>query len=255
MNKNNRALKIRLAETDSTNSEIRRRLPEVANGTAFCTDTQTAGRGQRGNTWESAPYKNVTMSILIRPKELEAVNQFRLSMAVSLGAIEALKRLLPAQLHDAIKIKWPNDIYVHDSKIAGILIESSLQGKFLDWSIIGIGLNVNQDVFLSDAPNPISIKNLTGNDIAVEDVEDNLQNSILDWIDKLDNKEYTLLQSEYMSHLWRRTGLHPFVDAATKELFMASIKDVSPTGVITLEDTNSLSREYLFKEVTFVLDE
>ncbi|MDE6431375.1 MAG: biotin--[acetyl-CoA-carboxylase] ligase, partial [Duncaniella sp.] len=115
---------------------------------------QTAGRGQRGNSWESAPGKNITMSILLRPEGLHPSRQFVISRAVSLAITGVLRRYMPAS---AVRVKWPNDIYVDDRKICGILIENVISSASIRQSVVGIGINVNQRRFLSDAPNPVSM--------------------------------------------------------------------------------------------------
>ena len=118
---------IYVPECHSTNSLLNelndhQELPE---GTVLVTDHQTAGRGQRGNVWEAAQGMNLTFSILLRPKFLEAKDQFRLNMAVSL----AIANSLQSCLSQGIKLKWPNDILVDGKKIGGVLIESQLQGS------------------------------------------------------------------------------------------------------------------------------
>ena len=148
-----------LAETDSTNTYLQqldadRHLPE---GYIAYTDTQRAGRGQRGNSWESQPGKNLTFSLLLRPEHIPANQQFLLSQAVSLAATDVLNRYA-----SGFSIKWPNDIYWEDKKIAGILIENVLSGSTFARSIVGIGLNINQERFISDAPNPVSLFQITG---------------------------------------------------------------------------------------------
>lgn len=113
----------------------------TSDGTVVITDSQTAGRGQRGNTWESEAGKNLTLSVIFRPSFLEVRDQFSLTIVVSL----AVRALLTELLSDEVKIKWPNDILVHDRKICGILIENSLSGDRIQHSIVGIGLNINQE--------------------------------------------------------------------------------------------------------------
>ena len=139
-----------LPETDSTNSEIRRRLvecPDMRGGTVVAADFQTAGRGQKGNSWESQSGKNLLFSILLRPRRMAAAHSFILSQLVSLSIVEVLGRYIPD-----VSIKWPNDIYYRDRKLVGILIENDMQGVDVALSIVGIGVNVNQIHFWSSGP-------------------------------------------------------------------------------------------------------
>ena len=123
-------------------------------GAVIATREQTAGRGQRGNSWEAEPGKNLTFSMLLRPRGLHAARQFELSMVVSLAIADAIDALLPQGVRTAVK--WPNDIYIGMEKVCGILIENRLAGPFIEYSVAGIGININQRRFLSDAPNPTS---------------------------------------------------------------------------------------------------
>lgn len=160
MNDKNETPKIiRLAETDSTNNYLREqcakaRLPE---GSLVIADFQTAGKGQVGNSWESEAGKNLMFSILLYPDSLPANRQFLISQIASLSVKETLEGYT-----DSVKVKWPNDIYWKDRKICGMLIENDLSGQHLYCSVIGIGLNINQEIFRSDAPNPVSLTQITG---------------------------------------------------------------------------------------------
>jgi BirA family biotin operon repressor/biotin-[acetyl-CoA-carboxylase] ligase len=128
-------------------------------------DYQTAGRGCGTNRWESERGRNLLFSLLIRPHGLSANRQFHLSMAISLAISETL-----GQHVGDVSIKWPNDIYWRDGKIAGILIEHTLQGALIKDSIIGVGLNVNQREFRSDAPNPVSLWQISGQETNREEL-------------------------------------------------------------------------------------
>lgn len=155
----------RLVEVDSTNRFaidwlVSKNKP--VDGTVVFTPNQTAGRGQIGSRWESEPDKNINASIIFYPRFLPTQNQWRLNEAVSLAVADFLKLVLPAKLIFFIKIKWPNDLYVFDRKIGGILIQNSLAGSQIQSSVVGIGLNVNQQIWLSNPPNPTSIFLETG---------------------------------------------------------------------------------------------
>ncbi len=148
---------IHLEEVDSTNAYIMREAANLVAPLMVLAHTQTAGQGQRGNSWESEPGKNLTFSIFYRPTALPPMAQFSMSEAVALSVVDFLE----AHGLEA-KVKWPNDIYVGDSKICGILIRHSILGGVVSSSVIGVGIDVNQKVFLSDAPNPVSMWQLTG---------------------------------------------------------------------------------------------
>ena len=146
-----------LEEVDSTNEEARRRISDIDNLSVVSAVRQTAGRGQRGNRWQSADGENLTFSIVLKfgadqLESMAASGQFVISEVAALSVVDFLAR------HDIeAKIKWPNDIYVGDKKICGILIENALKGNCLSHSIVGIGLNVNQTVFDPSLPNPTSM--------------------------------------------------------------------------------------------------
>ena len=146
-----------LEEVSSTNDFLRAYEP-MADVTVLSASYQTNGRGQMGNTWISNSGENALFSILVCPSALKASDGFVLSQAMALS----IKEVLDAYL-EGISIKWPNDIYCGDEKICGILIENSLKGSEIDWSIIGIGLNVNQTSFPEHLPNPTSMRLCTGN--------------------------------------------------------------------------------------------
>lgn len=147
-----------LERVDSTNDEARRHISEIDNLSVVSALEQTKGRGQRGNRWSSQPGENLTFSLVVKDFRIKANEQSAISQATALSLVDLLSR------HEIkARIKWPNDIYAGDEKICGILIENSLKGSEIDWSIIGIGLNVNQTAFPEDLPNPTSIKLCTGN--------------------------------------------------------------------------------------------
>ena len=161
---------IHIDETDSTNRWLMEHsdssletLSDVAKEPSLCVvaDYQTAGKGCGTNSWESERGKNLTFSVMLHPVEIPASGQFRISEAVSV----ALCTTLEAYIYNKVEIKWPNDIYVGDQKICGILIENRLQGSTIMNSIVGIGLNVNQQIFRSDAPNPVSMYQLVGHEM------------------------------------------------------------------------------------------
>lgn len=235
-----------LDSCESTNTYIASQAPLMADGDVVAARTQSAGRGQRGNSWEAEPGANLTFSMLLTPRHLAPARQFEISMAVSLAIADVLDTLLPHPL--CAKIKWPNDIYVADKKICGILIEHSLSGNKIQHTIVGIGLNVNQRQFTSDAPNPVSLIQLTGRTTALEPLLQQLCDTII-----ADTRSYdtAALRRRYFAKLYRATGLHPYIDTGSGERFLAEIADVAADGIITLRAADGQLRRYAFKEVAF----
>lgn len=211
-------------------------------------DFQSAGRGQKGNSWESNAGENLLTSILTSPKGVRITEQFVLSMA---GAL-AVKSVLDNYC-GAIKLKWPNDIYWFDSKISGTLIETAVSGKEITRCIFGIGLNVNQEIFRSDAPNPISLLNITGLYTPIERVANELAEAFEAYYQRVMEGDKDAIVSEYNNALYRRFGLHRYEDTATGETFLASIDHVGTDGMLRLTDEHGQQRAYSLKEVRFVL--
>jgi len=217
----------------------------LRHGTVVITDHQTAGRGQRGNSWEASPGENLTFSLFIKPDGMAARDQFYISEAVALGITDVLNTLLS---DNVVAIKWPNDIYVDDRKICGILIENSLTGSFIGYSIAGIGLNVNQRSFYSDAPNPVSLAMLTGLKYDLAELLDRVVDATLSRL----VQPVAGRHADYMASLYRREG-SGYRDTSTGEEFHAVIADIAPTGHMTLLDTEGHYRIYAFKEVALLL--
>ena len=228
---------------------------------------QTAGRGQSGNSWESEADKNLLCSILVESQKSKAESPFYLNVAVSVAVCRFVKRSLSesglSSLSEAVSIKWPNDIYWEDNKIAGILIENAILGNQLQYSIAGIGLNVNQQEWHSDAPNPVSLRQITGRGYDVAE----LMRALMREINKVSDEPAETVWSYYRAHLYRREGLWPFVEREVStaptmnansrqpiaDSFMARIEDVLPSGEILLTDEHGAERIYHFKQVRYVL--
>ena len=227
---------IHIDETDSTNRWLKENGSERM---AVVADYQTAGRGCGTNTWESERGKNLLFSLLIHPAEVPAVKQFRISMAISMAILDTLEQHI-----GDVSIKWPNDIYWRNGKLGGILIENRLQGGCIKDCIIGVGLNVNQEQFHSDAPNPVSLKRIHGQ----ETEREQLLSDILVRFDEYLTQD---LKARYLSRLYRRKGFHPYADK--EGAFMAEIIDVEDDGHLLLRDDNGHDRRYAFKEVQFVI--
>lgn len=241
---------IEVKETPSTNTYLAKVGALLPHGTIIFTNNQTIGRGQRGNSWEATPGANLTFSLLLKGLTLPPNRQFHLSEAVSLAMVNVLSRYA-----EGFSIKWPNDIYYKDSKIAGILIENVLAGNNIIQSVVGIGLNVNQEVFNSDAPNPISLKNITGTDTPLTELLHEIGNELATQVDvftlELDEDTISNMHTQYLSSLyWKDEAYHPFhLHDGSK--MNAKICDVEPDGKIIMEDEAGSNHSYYFKEVVF----
>lgn len=233
----------------STNTELKSLLSkkELAENTLVITAHQTAGRGQIGNSWESEANKNLTFSILLRPNFLAPHLQFYISKIVSLALVDTIKQMANVQA----TIKWPNDIYIKDEKVAGILIENSILGNQLDYCIVGIGLNVNQTLFHSDAPNPVSLKQITSTDYDLERFLEVLLENLEQRYHELEVNRLELINKSYLDSLYRKNGFHLFEDENGQ--FEASIKQINEMGLMTLLYKSGQKKEYAFKEVSFVI--
>ena len=232
----------------STNTYIGQLLRDEKppEGTIVHTNYQSAGRGQSGNRWESEDGKNLLISILIFPSMIKPVNQFIISMAISLGICDFLNRQIPG-----CTIKWPNDIYVNNDKIAGILIENSIRGDLIEHTIAGIGINVNQEKFLSDAPNPVSLSILTGRQYDLTGCIIQLAGKLDKRYKQLISEDFDLLRRDYLSLLFRRNQWCDFQDM--NGIFKGRISDVTDSGKLKVEQENDIINEYSFKEIDFIL--
>lgn len=238
-----------LEETESTNKYLNDLCNKQCVGelTTITTDFQTSGRGQRGNSWESERGQNLMFSFVLYPTFLKARKQFLLSQIISL----AIKEELDTHVSD-VSIKWPNDIYWKDKKICGMLIENDLTGTHISRSIAGIGININQEAFISPAPNPVSLKQITGQSYSPEQILASIMRRIKDYYALLQTENEsvnTLIADRYAGSLFRKDGFHRYTDANGK--FLARLMRVEPDGRLILEDQIGTERTYLFKEVQY----
>ena len=238
---------IRLDEVDSTNNYMSSNVslaPDKA--VVVMAGHQTAGRGPGSNTWESEPGKNLLFSLGFRPKNVPARCQFLLSMA---GAL-AVKDALGSYTAD-ITLKWPNDVYWRDKKISGTLIETSVCKAIVSRCIYGIGIDVNQRVFVSDAPNPVSLCNILGREVDIEEVLGKVTDAFSKYHDMLVCGDYDRIVRLYHAALYRRDGIYGYADR--DGFFSAGIRCVEPDGPLVLVHTEGCERRYMFKEVTYII--
>ncbi|WP_280744634.1 MULTISPECIES: biotin--[acetyl-CoA-carboxylase] ligase [unclassified Parabacteroides] len=237
---------IRLDETVSTNKYLREclreeRLPE---GSVVLSEFQSGGRGQAGNHWESSPGKNLLFSVVLYPDCIPANRQFLISQIASLAVKETLDTYT-----DSITIKWPNDIYWKDRKICGMLIENDLTGRHIYCSIIGIGINLNQESFESNAPNPISLFQITGETYDKEKMLKKFLQSFYNYYLLLLQEKEESTREAYRKALYRGNGYHSFSD--DNGSFEACIDDIALTGHLHLRLKDGKIRTYAFKEVSY----
>ena len=261
---------IELDEVGSTNNFLRH-LDTLGDCrmTLVTAEFQTAGRGADTNRWESAKGENLLLSLRVMPVSLPASRMFALSEAAALAVRDSLDLTLsqedgilppapcplPLAPHKGgrgVRVKWPNDIYYGDNKVAGILIENDLQGPTIQRSTIGIGINVNQRRFLSDAPNPRSLADIVGHDVERRFVLERFMESFTHYMQQIDGgREEALdaMHEHYKKHLYRFDEECEYVDE--KGEFRATIVDVELSGHLILKDTEGKRRRYAFKEVRF----
>ena len=211
---------------------------------------QTAGRGQKGNSWESESGKNLLFSILAHPGNIKVQEQFYISEAIALAVSDSVMAAVGPEYAADVSVKWSNDVYWKDFKMAGILIENTIQGSSILDTVVGVGLDVNQEVFVSDAPNPISLKNITGREFDLEALLSDIIARFIGYMEK-EPDDRPMVDALYHSRLYRREGLHRFRDE--KGEFRASIEGVCPDGCLMLLTDNGEHRVYEFKQVQFIL--
>lgn len=218
-------------------------------GFYIVTDYQSEGRGQVGTHWESERGQNLLVSFLLHP-QIAVSTQFRLAMLTGLAVAEALDEWCKG-LGAQCTIKWPNDIYFGDKKVGGILIENkSGQGLVKD-SIIGIGVNVNQLTFVSDAPNPISLRHITGKQEDKEQVLQAIQKRLQALRPLLEDAREQELRQRYIARLYRRSGLYEYEDA--KGRFKAEWVGIGTAGEWIVRTEDNEIRTYLLKQIKFIL--
>ncbi|MGN6180667.1 MAG: biotin--[acetyl-CoA-carboxylase] ligase [Mucilaginibacter sp.] len=239
---------ITLSEVDSTNTYLKNILAnsKPVEGTVIMAESQYAGRGQQQNRWHSEPGKNLSFSILLNPIFLPIANQFDLTRVVSLGVHDALKPLLG----DYLKVKWPNDVYYKDGKLGGILIENILQGQKIKHSVIGIGLNINQQEFPEWVPNPASVKQILQRDEDLKAILLDICSHVEAWYLKLKAGKADEIRHAYLSILYRLNQRHQF--RSNGETFEGTIKNVKNNGILVLEDNLNTELEFSFKQIEFL---
>ncbi|UCE93708.1 MAG: biotin--[acetyl-CoA-carboxylase] ligase [Flavobacteriaceae bacterium] len=239
----------KLDATDSTNSYLKHlsKNKKLGKWTVVTAEYQTNGRGQKGAVWESERGKNLICSILVNLENVKAEDQFMLNCAVSTGIQNYLKRYKLPKL----TVKWPNDIMSVSRKLGGILIENTLFKGEISQSIIGIGINVNQESFSQDLPDAVSLKQLTGSETDLEIFLQDLLNSIQNKFELIFENRYDELKSLYEADLYRKDKVHTFKNFKGEQ-FSGIIRGVNHQGTLRIERENGAMDTYNFKEVTYL---
>ena len=236
------------SQIDSTNAFLQRKQSECdIRNWVVSADEQTAGKGMGSNSWESEVGKNLTFSLALDVSFLPAEKQFLLSEAVPLGIVEVLDKLLPVE---KLSIKWPNDIYYENRKLAGILINSTIKANMMGISIIGIGLNVNQMQFQDWPTHPISLKLITGKGYALQPLLEQIAEHIIIKVEQL-KADLTTIEQDYLKRLFRyHTWADYEVGGKVLRVFMTGI---DPFGRLQLVDEQQTFYTFDIKEIKFVL--
>ncbi|WP_345223086.1 biotin--[acetyl-CoA-carboxylase] ligase [Hymenobacter koreensis] len=234
-----------LPECGSTNTEARELIGQnrATEGCTVITDCQTAGRGQRGNTWEALPGENLTLSVVWRPVFLAATAQFRLNLAVALAVHDWAQGLLGPD--PALRVKWPNDLFYHEQKLGGILIENTLNGSQIHWSVVGIGLNVNQVNF--GVTTATSLALLKGHAFGLPPLAEKLLECLERRYLQLRGGQHPALHAEYLSKLYRFQEWHHF--GVNGQPTAGRIVNITDAGQLVLEQTNGQMRSFGLQEI------
>ncbi|QQL49284.1 biotin--[acetyl-CoA-carboxylase] ligase [Mucilaginibacter ginkgonis] len=239
-----------LKEVDSTNTFLKNMASNskpVPEGTVIMAEHQFAGRGQQQNGWFTEAGKNLSFSILLKPTFLQADEQFALTQVVSLGVVKALQNVAG----NDIKIKWPNDIYYGDKKLGGILIENSLQGTKINYSVVGIGLNINQETFPPHLPGAISLYKILHRDYDLKALLSDICSHIEGYYLQLKSGKLARINEQYLSNLYRINKEMMFRSAG--EVFNGIITGVTARGLLKIDADNE-PKEYNLKEIEFLIN-
>ena len=240
---------IKLDATASTNTYLKHLVKEKAceDYTIVVCEHQTQGRGQKGNSWYSERGKNLTVSILKKFEGLDVGDSFSLNCAVSLAILDVLNML---SIPD-VQVKWPNDIMAGNKKLCGILIENNLVGAEVKYSIIGFGLNVNQENF-GNYKHATSLKLSTGNHYNLEEILGKILNRLEEYFESFFPNKLKDLRTRYHLQLFRRNKWFEYIDQVNQITFIGKIIGTTPSGQLEIETKEGVLRTYNFKEIEMV---
>jgi len=238
---------IRLHEIDSTNRYLMEECDACDDQIIVATaEYQSAGKGMGTNSWESEPKKNLLFSILVHPNRLPIARQFMLSMTEALALHDVL-----IQFSDEIRIKWPNDIYWRDKKLSGTRIDTTLSQKGIRKFVIGTGVNVNQILFKSDAPNPVSLAQIVERELDCDALLQQIVEAFAQRYEMLYNGAYAQLSADYHANLYRSHGF--FLYRTADGEMQAALIEVEDDGTLVLRDERGVISSYHFKEIEYII--
>jgi BirA family transcriptional regulator, biotin operon repressor / biotin---[acetyl-CoA-carboxylase] ligase len=238
---------IRLQEVSSTNTYLKEIASDarVSEGTVIMADYQTAGKGQGGNKWFSEAGLNLTISILLRPS-MDINRCFFLNEFISIALTDMLKIY-----GISASIKWPNDIYIGDKKVAGILIENVVVADKILLSVTGIGINVNQVTFSEDLPNPVSLAQLLGKSVDLTEVMNHLLKFYKQRYSELKDDEFTKMHSEYNALLFKKG--EPIRYSSGSEIFGGILTEVNEEGELLIKSADDSNTSFQFGEIQLLI--
>ena len=235
---------IRLESVDSTNNYTRAHVEELPAESVVVAESQTEGRGQGSNHWHSTAGKNLTFSVLLKPKGVRANRQFVYSKAIALAVADALDDYC-----EGISVKWPNDVYQGDRKISGTLIECGITGESLRYVVIGTGVNINETSFPEDIPNPVSLCQIVGKEVDCEEVLQKILDNLEGYAAMISDQSDDFIGNYYWLRLYRNVGFHSYRDSSGD--FLAEVAGIESDGRMLLRLEDGSTRSYGFKEVEF----
>jgi BirA family biotin operon repressor/biotin-[acetyl-CoA-carboxylase] ligase len=241
---------IHLSSVNSTNLFAHELISKTnpSEGTVIRADEQYAGRGQFGSSWSAKPGENITISILLNPRFLLAGEQFLLSQTIALALCDFIGQF---DLPEKVSIKWPNDIYVGKNKIAGVLIENILKGVHLNQSIIGIGINVNQDIFDPSIPNPTSLFLQTQNKYEIDHLLFQLYESVERHYLRLKSNDFGRIRESYFERLFQAGLWKDYYIKSENKIINARITGVDKTGKLELDCQGEI-KSFDLKEIGYI---
>ena len=234
----------------STNDEALRRIASgnAEEGDMICADWQKTGRGQAGNAWFSEPSSNLLCSLILKPRHIEPARQFVLTQAISLALVNVIESFVSGQ---RIQIKWPNDLLINRKKVAGILFQNSIKGQQIDYAVVGIGINVNQQEFGGGLPYACAIRTYTEADVSIDDFRSQMTESIRNYYQLTFSPQgFLKLEQEYYKRLFQMDSLATY--RAHNKRFVAKIIGVDDYGRLLLSTTNGQITPFSFKEIEFL---
>jgi len=242
---------IRLKSVKSTNDfalGLYGNIEDLKDGTIVVAHTQTTGKGLDKNRWESEPGRNLTFSVCLFPHFLPVEKQFELNKAMSLGIYDFVRDRVP---NEKITIKWPNDIYINNEKVAGILINNTIKGNILDFTVAGFGININQAKFISEAPNPVSFIKYRDKKSTLDECLDLVCKKLDTRYEQLKANQFAQLDSDYLESLYRFNENHTFKYEGI--IIDARITGISNFGHLQLDTKDGRKLECDLKNIAFII--